>query len=474
MKFGGGDAAPAVGVVKPSAGRGRGRVKLNVPAPVAASSLTAPPQQQMPVAMVPEPRNRGPHWNALSQLDAGDYRRQHGETHRDSQVKKFKKEACEEVNTSRYSSRVGISPHFSKPGRQMYRPPAMNCFGGGDAAPAVGVVQPSAGRGRGRVKLNVPAPVAASSLTAPPQQQRPVAMVPVPRGSHCKALLQLDAGDYRRQHGETHRDSQMQKFKKEACEEVNTSRYSSRVGISPHSSKPGRQMYRPPAPMTSGSRDQPMRSGQAETANGGGGVSNSVPWNAALGKESLTDMTGCSKCPPLSSGMPAEPPFGQQGQKAVKEIKGAEQPNSSSRKEETDPASPPSDKRSIIAIALTDPDGLNALQMQWLGFSTCNEVTIGSNDAASAVEFCLSVIKSRHLIAEEGYSLERLKEKATEGRHVTNRLKTGPAESEALWRGRRWGSSGHVGIAKPSRWNVGVVGVLAQVTHVTSHHSTLE
>lgn len=90
----------------------------------------------------------------------------------------------------------------------------MNYFGGGDAAPPVGV-KGSSGHGRGGVKLNAPAPIAASSLTAPLQQQRPVAMELAPRdcGPHCNALPQLDAGDEWRQRSETPRDSQLQKVR---------------------------------------------------------------------------------------------------------------------------------------------------------------------------------------------------------------------------------------------------------------------
>ncbi|XP_049527492.1 uncharacterized protein LOC119433349 [Dermacentor silvarum] len=238
--------APPVGV-KGSSGHGRGGVKPNAPAPIAASSLTAPLQQQRPVAMELAPRDCGPHCNALPQLDAGDEWRQRSETPRDSQLQKVKEEGCESVNTPRSSRRVATSPHSSKPGRQIYRPPAMNYFGGGDAAPPVGV-KGSSGHGRGGVKLNAPAPIAASSLTAPLQQQRPVAMELAPRdcGPHCNALPQLDAGDEWRQRSDTPRDSQLQKVKEEDCESVNTPRSSRRVATSPLSSKPDRQMYRPP------------------------------------------------------------------------------------------------------------------------------------------------------------------------------------------------------------------------------------
>ncbi|XP_037572357.1 uncharacterized protein LOC119454524 [Dermacentor silvarum] len=187
----------------------------------------------------------------------------------------------------------------------------MNFLGGGDAAPAVGDAKASSGRGRGRAKLNAPAPVATSSLTAPPQQQIPVAMVPEPRnrGPHWNALSQLDAGDYVRRHGEAHRDSQLQ------------------------------------------------------------------------------------KCPPLSSSVSAEPPIRQQRPQAVDEMKGAAQRNPCSSQEEIDPTLTPSAKLRIIEKAVTDPDGLNTLQMQWLGFRICDRVTKDSNNVASAVEFCTSLIE---------------------------------------------------------------------------------
>lgn len=87
--FGGGDAALPFGV-KGSSGRGRGGVKPNAPAPIAGSSFTALQQQQRPAAIEPVPRDCGPHWNALPQLDAGDDWRQHSQTTRDSQVQKVR------------------------------------------------------------------------------------------------------------------------------------------------------------------------------------------------------------------------------------------------------------------------------------------------------------------------------------------------------------------------------------------------
>ncbi|XP_075559064.1 uncharacterized protein LOC142590619 isoform X1 [Dermacentor variabilis] len=276
----------------------------------------------------------------------------------------------------------------------------MNIFGGGDAAQPVEVVKESSGRGRGRVKLNAHAPILGSPCTAP-QQQKPAATTPVSRGCGppSNVLPQLDAGCHWLQHSEAQRDSQMQKLEGEYLESVNTSASARRVGIS----KPDLQIYRPPvvraaeARMNVGTSDlmtsAPMRIVQPATANGGGGVSNSSPWNAAFSKTSLTDMTGCFMRSPLPSSVPAETAIMQQRQQAVNEVKGAEQPNSRSSQEKRDPVSTPSDRLSIIGKALTDPDSLNALQMQWLVFSICDGATKDSNNAASAAEFCTSLIK---------------------------------------------------------------------------------
>ncbi|XP_072146250.1 uncharacterized protein [Dermacentor andersoni] len=279
----------------------------------------------------------------------------------------------------------------------------MNIFGGGDAAQPFEVVKESSGRGRGRAKLNAQAPIMGSSCTVP-QQQKPAATTPVSRGCGppSNALPQLDAGCYWLQHSEAQRDSQMQKrqpfsqLEEESLESVNTSVSARRVGIS----KPALQIYRPQvvraaeARMNVGTSDlmtsAPMTSA---TANGGGGVSNSSPWNAAFSKASLTDMTGCFMHSPLPSSVPAETAITQQRQQAVNDITAAEQPNSRSSQEKRDPVSTPSDRLSIIGKALTDPDSLNALQMQWLVFSICDGVTKDSNNAASAVEFCTSLIK---------------------------------------------------------------------------------
>ncbi|XP_070379219.1 MIF4G domain-containing protein B-like [Dermacentor albipictus] len=95
----------------------------------------------------------------------------------------------------------------------------------------------------------------------------------------------------------------------------------------------------------------------------------------------------------LPSSVPAETAIMQQRQQAVNEVMGAEQPNSRSSQEKRDPVSTPSDRLSIIGKALTDPDSLNALQMQWLVFNICDGVTKDSNNAASAAEFCTSLIK---------------------------------------------------------------------------------
>ncbi|XP_075559065.1 uncharacterized protein LOC142590619 isoform X2 [Dermacentor variabilis] len=293
----------------------------------------------------------------------------------------------------------------------------MNIFGGGDAAQPVEVVKESSGRGRGRVKLNAHAPILGSPCTAP-QQQKPAATTPVSRGCGppSNVLPQLDAGCHWLQHSEAQRDSQMQKLEGEYLESVNTSASARRVGIS----KPDLQIYRPPvvraaeARMNVGTSDlmtsAPMRIVQPATANGGGGVSNSSPWNAAFSKTSLTDMTGCFMRSPLPSSVPAETAIMQQRQQAVNEVKGAEQPNSRSSQEKRDPVSTPSDRLSIIGKALTDPDSLNALQMQWLVFSICDGATKDSNNAASAAEFCTSLIKIqclRSVFMTAGKSIQR-------------------------------------------------------------------